>query len=528
MLDEGDGAAASEIEALLRAHPGAVVAAMGDDGLFVPLPDGLDLGDDHRRTGLRSATDLVDGADRGAVIAGWERARAGGDTTVEAHLRDHPATGSMHFIDARDELGAFLMVFAVDDGGGRVDVPESPPIPEGSRAKVVRSRKDGLAVLLDIDRNVSELLGWTVEDMVGVRSLEFIHPDDQDESIAAWMDMLSAPGLTTRARLRHACADGSWLWLDISNRNLLEEAGHVECEMVDVSEEVAAQAALAASEQVLRRLTESMPVGVFHIDRDRRLQLANASLHEILGTTPGADQPTMLSTVRDQMAYERALAAVLTGTDVDMEVEIQVLGTHDIRRCTLALRALSVDDEIAGAVGCITDVTEAVRLREELERRATVDELTGCLNRASVLEALEDALARGADVAVVFVDVDDFKAVNDDHGHAAGDAVLQAVGARLRSALRGHDAVGRMGGDEFLAVCAGLGSEEGAAELAQRIASSLGDPVGFRRQRIDVSASVGVTWSPGGEHIDADTLVARADAAMYAAKEIGGGGHTVD
>jgi diguanylate cyclase (GGDEF)-like protein/PAS domain S-box-containing protein len=528
MGNESDGAAApAEIEALLRAHPGAVVAAVGRDGLFVPLPEGLDLGDGHQRTGLRSATDLVEGVDRGAVIAAWERAKAGGVATVDARLRDHSAAGSMHFIDAREELGVHLMVFAVDDGGGRVAVPESPPIPEGSRAKVVRSRKDGLAVLVDIDHNVSELLGWRVEDMVGVRSLEFIHPDDQEESIAAWMDMLTAPGLTTRARLRHRCADGGWLWLDISNRNRLDEAGHVECEMVDVSQEVAAQAALAASEQVLRRLTESMPVGVFHIDRDRRLQLANARLHEILGTEPGDDQPTMLSTVRDEMAFDRALEAVLTGTDVDMEAEIQVLGTLDVRRCTLALRALSVDDEITGAVGCLTDVTESVRLREELERRATVDELTGCLNRASVLDALEESLASGADVAVVYVDVDDFKVVNDGLGHAAGDEVLQAVGARLRAAVRGHDAVGRMGGDEFLAVCAGLGSAEGAADLAQRIASSLGDPVGFRRQRIEVSASVGVAWSAAGEHPDADALVARADGAMYVTKGAGGGGHTV-
>ena len=524
--DDGGGAS-RELAAVLRDHPGAIVAAVGEDGLFVPVPEGLDLGDDHHRTGLRSATELVDGVDRAAVIEAWERARAGGDTTIDARLRDTDAAGTMHFIDARDELGVHLMVFAVDDGGGRVEVPEAPPIPEGSRAKVVRSRKDGLAVLVDIDHNVSELLGWRVEDMVGVRSLEFIHPDDQEESIAAWMDMLSAPGLTTRARLRHACADGSWLWLDISNRNLLDEAGHVECEMVDVSEEVAAQEALAASEQVLRRLTESMPVGVFHIDADERLQLANARLHEILGTRPGDDQATMLSTVRDEMAFDRALAAVLAGTDVDLELEIQVLGTLDIRRCTLALRALTVDGAVTGAVGVLTDVTESARLREELERRATMDDLTGCFNRASVLEALEGFLASGTDVAVVYVDVDDFKVVNDGHGHAAGDEVLQAVGARLRSAVREHDAVGRMGGDEFVAVCAGLGSEEGAAELAQRIASSLRDPVGFRHQRITVSASVGVAWSPGGERIDADTLVARADGAMYASKGIRGGGHTV-
>ena len=521
------GSSRRDIAALLQQHPGAVVAAVGEDGLFVPLPRELQLSDVHRPTGLRAATDLVERGDRAAVIDAWERARDGGDTTLEVRLRDHDAPTPMHFVDARDELGVFLMVFEVDSGGGTVQVPETPPIPDGSRAKVVRSHKDGLAVLVRVDPNVSELLGWSAEDMVGRRSLEFIHPEDQDESIAAWFDMLTAPGLTTRARLRHSRADGSWIWLDISNRNLLDDEGYVECEMVDVSEEVAAQDALAASEQVLRRLTESMPIGVFHIDAEGRLELANARLHEILGTEPGDDQATMLSTVRDEIAYDRALAAVLAGSDVDMEMEIQVLGTLDVRRCTLSMRALSVDGEVTGAVGCLVDVTESVRLQEELERRATVDELTGCLNRVSVIDALEASLRTGTDVAVVYVDVDDFKGVNDGHGHAAGDEVLQAVGARLRAAVRGHDAVGRMGGDEFLAVCPGLGSEQGAAELAQRLAAALGDPVGFRGRRLEISASVGVAWSPAGEGIDADALVARADSAMYATKDAGGGGHTV-
>src|SRR5690606_25421768 len=104
---------------------------------------------------------------------------------------------------------------------------------------------------------------------------------------------------------------------------------------------------------------------------------------------------------------------------------------------------------------------------------------------------------------------------------------LQALGARLRSAVREHDAVGRVGGDEFLGGCAGRGSEAGAVELAERITSALADPVGFWRQRIRVAAIGGVVWSAGGEEVDADALVARADSAMYATKGAGGGGHAV-
>jgi diguanylate cyclase (GGDEF)-like protein/PAS domain S-box-containing protein len=507
------------LDELLRALPDGVVAAIGDDGLFRPPPESLPLNGQSLVTEARVATELVEHQAQRAVIEAWDEAMATGSAAVEVPIASLGRPATMHLVDARRDHGVFVMV---------IDAGEDPPpiravshVSTLASAKVVRVVKDLVAHVQHVDRAVTEVLGWEPEDLIGKRSLDFIHPDDQDKAITAWMDMLDARGLTTRARLRHARADGGWTWLDISNTNHIDEHGRIDCEMVDVTEEVAAIEALHASEQLLRRLTDTLPVGVLHFDARRRVHLANPTIREILG----ADELTaesVLSRVADPIAVDRAVEAALAGADVDLEVDVLPAGAGgEVRRCMLALRAVTVDGQITGAVACLTDVTDSVRLREELQRRATVDELTGCLNRASALEAVQAALAADVDVAVVYIDLDDFKVVNDGHGHAAGDEVLQAVGARLRAAVREHDVVGRMGGDEFIAVCTGLGTERSAVELAGRIAETLGDPVAFRRMRIDTAASVGVAWVPANGGVDADALVARADADMYRLK--GGG-----
>src|SRR5439155_20058487 len=128
----------------------------------------------------------------------------------------------------------------------------------------------------------------------------------------------------------------------------------------------------------------------------------------------------------------------------------------------VSLRPLTDDiGRVSGAIGCLSDVTDSVQLRRTLELRATVDKLTRCLNRAATLELLDLLLsvrAIGDGVAVVYVDLDQFKAVNDCFGHATGDAILAEAARRLRNAVKDADAVGRLGGDEFLVVCPGVAS----------------------------------------------------------------------
>jgi diguanylate cyclase (GGDEF)-like protein len=118
---------------------------------------------------------------------------------------------------------------------------------------------------------------------------------------------------------------------------------------------------------------------------------------------------------------------------------------------------------------------------------------------------------------VVFLDLDHFKAVNDQYGHAVGDRLLQTIADRLRAVARGSDAIGRLGGDEFLLVCPDIESEQAALGVGERAAASIGEPADLGGVTLVLSASIGVAWS-ATDTDDGSTLVARADAAMYRSK----------
>jgi diguanylate cyclase (GGDEF)-like protein/PAS domain S-box-containing protein len=398
------------------------------------------------------------------------------------------------------------------------------------RPKVTMIRKNELAFMLQIDEAMTEILGWTADEVVGRRTLEFIDPEDHQRAIANWMDMLRVAGSRRRVRLRHRHRDGSWLWFDVTNHNLLKEPGHgyVLTEMLDVTDEMTAQEALRGREAFLRRLTEAVPMGICQIDAERRVVYRNARLSALLGHPGGNSLSTQLQNVIPAVEgqLDAALdATLLEGADRDLEVDVRA-PTGAMRRCSLTLRALADEHRrITGALICVADVTESVRMREELKLRATYDVLTNCQNRFSILETLERTLLQaeqdksGRGTAVIFIDMDHFKELNDRLGHAAGDVYLVEVVNRLKRSVREMDSVGRLGGDEFLIVCSDVSTSAAAFEMADRIAT------GISSERIDLvgeqvlpRASIGVGWS--NTPITADALVALADQAMYRSKRL--------
>jgi diguanylate cyclase (GGDEF)-like protein/PAS domain S-box-containing protein len=170
------------------------------------------------------------------------------------------------------------------------------------------------------------------------------------------------------------------------------------------------------------------------------------------------------------------------------------------------------------------DVTELKAVQQRLIDLARRDPLTGLANRAAVMDRLADDTPAeqheqdSAPGALLFIDIDGFKAVNDRHGHAAGDAVLVAAAARLQGAVRPDDFVGRIGGDEFVVVCAHLDADD-AHHVADRVVAALGAPFRIDDVLVTISASVGIAACAG----DAADALARADAAMYLVKRTGGG-----
>jgi diguanylate cyclase (GGDEF)-like protein/PAS domain S-box-containing protein len=186
---------------------------------------------------------------------------------------------------------------------------------------------------------------------------------------------------------------------------------------------------------------------------------------------------------------------------------------------TLTVEELTLLQEVART---LAHALARVRDQERMRHEALHDPLTGLANRTLLLDRLEHALARaqrgGAWPTVLFVDLDDFKAVNDEHGHAAGDAVLVALGERLRAAVRPADTVTRLGGDEFVVLCEEIGAGE-ALTLAERLEAAIREPFGVGDTEHSISASIGIAVARS----DADTAIADADAAVYRAKAAGGG-----
>jgi len=515
----------ASLDFILSKHPDAPVGAVDPDGMFVPVPETLRLAR-HRRLDGRSALDLVLHEDRVVVIAAWERARAKGASEAPVRLANEPGRPViLHIFDARAVHGVFVCVFSAADGEDETMLRQQSA---SEVPRLARARKSELGVTLEVEPACLQILGWHEGDLVGRRSLDFVHPDDQELAIDNWMEMLASRGIGRRVRLRHLRKDGSWVWMEITNHNLLDDPrhGYVLSEMADISEEMAVLDALRSRDQLLDRLAEALPVGVLQVGSNREIAYTNGRLSDLLGSVPGANLEEQLEIVapEDKGPLFAAFDLVLGGgSDSDIEVRVNKDGGEP-RLCTFTLRALTDEaGEISGAVVCVADVTDGARLRAELEKSATFDVLTECHNRSSIMARLASELAQNeADVgmAVMFVDLDRFKEVNDRLGHRAGDYVLAAAADRLRDAVRIDDLIGRVGGDEFLVICPRVRDSDEALTLAQRLARSIEGEIDLPGQGCAMlRASIGVAWSAG--HTDSDQLVGCANAAMHESKREG-------
>jgi diguanylate cyclase (GGDEF)-like protein len=398
--------------------------------------------------------------------------------------------------------------------------------------------RSGVGVIQSVDGSCDDLLGWRPEQMVGLSSTKFIHPDDQPSAIAAWVKMIGSSNGAGVWRGRYQSAWGTWVWVETVNQYGGSDDPIVTTSMTGVTAaQVSMEEQLYARGQLLSRLSDALPVGVFQVNMVGHVTFTNDRLHLIVGVGLRATIAEQMSSIvdEDKLLFEAALATAFADRPVgDIELRLRLPagdagdeGTapdgDGERVCLLGLRTLTDSTGVvSGAVGCLSDVTEGAQLRRDLEVRASVDALTHCLNRAATLELVGRTVcapAPGRGNAVVFIDLDRFKAVNDDLGHAAGDRLLVEVADRLRSTLRDGDHVGRFGGDEFLVICPGVDSADQARKIAERIATVLTSTVDIESRTVQLRASVGVAWTT--EHLEVDTLIAWADSAMYESKRLG-------
>ncbi len=287
------------------------------------------------------------------------------------------------------------------------------------------------------------------------------------------------------------------------------------------------EAAILKNEEVLRATIESTADGILVVDEEGRVAYANARFAEmwhiprdLLAT---GDDDKLLTFVLDQLKSPEAFLNKVKELYGTANEDLDVLSFKDNRVFERYSLPLMTDGLIGGRVWSFRDITERRELEEQLKHQAFHDSLTGLANRARFADRLEVALLRSArqtkPVAVLFMDLDNFKSVNDGLGHGIGDRLLIEVAGRLSECLRPGDTVARFGGDEFTFLLEDADVDD-AVPIAKRTLSDLRAPFLIDNREFFVRASIGIAVS-GESRRDAEELVRAADVAMYAAKARG-------
>ena len=306
----------------------------------------------------------------------------------------------------------------------------------------------------------------------------------------------------------------------------------------DVTEEAQRVAALEARERELAlqnlrfdAAVNNMRQGLCMFDKDEQLVICNQPYASIYGLPPDLTVPgTTFTQILEHVFIQRGMpegvrAAVIEEmrTARNSRSPSDVVALNDGRSIRIQMHMMAD----GGWVATHEDITEQRRIEERIRHLARHDALTDLPNRAHFreeMQKLEAHIKRGETVAVLVLDLDHFKAVNDTFGHAAGDEVLVTVGQRLRQAARDTDVVARLGGDEFAVLVHTLDSPRDAAVIAERMVKSVAEPMQAGGHQVMIGTSIGIAMAPGdGE--DAETLLKNADTALYRAKSEGRGNY---
>jgi diguanylate cyclase (GGDEF)-like protein/PAS domain S-box-containing protein len=287
------------------------------------------------------------------------------------------------------------------------------------------------------------------------------------------------------------------------------------------------------SEERLRLIADNVPALISYLNADLRLEFANSCFRDWFGFDPAGMVGLRADQVFPSEEYRNTvmprLARALAGHATTFERTLATQQGERTVRTSFFPRKNAAGD-VVGIYHLSTDITADRKLQADLNRLARRDSLTGLHNRLSFVEILPQALARTARqrrwLALLFVDLDHFKEVNDTKGHAAGDDLLAVVAERLTHCVRTTDTVARLGGDEFTVILEGLSAPEEAAVVAAKIVRAIEQPIPTRAGPCSIGASVGIAASRG-EAVDPEALLKRADAASYAAKNAGRGRYEV-
>ena len=362
--------------------------------------------------------------------------------------------------------------------------------------------------------------------------IEFIHPDDRNEVAAGKQFNERHPEPLSNFSTRIQTASGAQKIVDVTIATELDEDGNltrVQGTVHDVTDRHELENQLRESEARYASTVELAALGIAHVDTQGRFLWANRHLLEMLGYSLAELQSMNIQSIShpdDAYLTSAERARMHAGETASLTAEKRYICRNGDERWVRITGAVKRDDSGKALydISIIEDISSRKAAEQRVQYLATHDEMTGLQNRAMFSEllthALQNAERRNTRCAVLFIDLDRFKIVNDSLGHDAGDQLIREMAQRLRGCVRRSDVVARLGGDEFVVLLEELESENTAEDVARKVLSELLLPAKIHGQECRITASIGIAYYPE-DASDTATLMRHADMAMYLAKEEG-------
>ncbi|MGH8681533.1 MAG: PAS domain S-box protein [Burkholderiales bacterium] len=494
-----------------------------DLGRIFHLPDRLHPDDRGRVLAAVDAT-----VDTGAPFDQEARLRRADGTHVWVHAKGHAVR------DARGRAVRF--VGSIIDISDRKQVEERLRESESHFRHLVETAND-LVWAVDREgrwtylspRAARQIFGCEPEDMLWERLVES-QPEAERERTHAMLARVLADGTASHFETVHLDRKGREVVLSLNATPLRSSAGAivgVTGTATDITELKRKEAQLSAALAEQQLLFDSVSEGIVLL-RNGAVHKCNAKFAAMLGYAPAelAGQPSLVW-YADPTEWEHvgrtARLTLAQGRDYGGELLVKRKDGSQFW-CDVRGRALDPQRVDEGAIFVFIDISARKERESRIQHLADHDALTGLLNRRLLEDRLQQSinLARRNDsmVAVMLIDLDGFKAVNDQYGHLMGDYVLRTVAKRLKECVRESDTVARLGGDEFVVLLSGQRSAEDSSVVAGKILGALTEPVAAGGRRFDIGASIGISIFPR-DGTSAEQLLKHADAAMYRVKEAG-------
>jgi len=377
-----------------------------------------------------------------------------------------------------------------------------------------------------VNQKALELTGYSREELISLPFMEFIYDDDKILMRNNFQKQLDGEAVEQRYQIRILTKSKQLRWVEMSGATIEWEGHPATFNFVtDITKRKEAEEKLQLSASVFSHARE----GIIITDANRKIIEVNDAFTRITGFSRDdalGESPSILSSGRHEKEFYDAMWEDLNKNGHWYGEVWNRRKNGEIYAEILTISAVQdAQGVIHQYVALFSDITTLKEHESQLEHIAHFDTLTGLPNRVLLADRLRQGMTqaqrRDQKLAVVFLDLDAFKIINDTHGHAAGDQLLKTVANHMKMSLREGDTLARIGGDEFVAVLLDLDNTDASEPMLSRLIEAATKPVYVDGLVLQVTASLGVTFYPQADEVDADQLLRQADQAMYLAKQAG-------